>query len=194
MSEIAATIKYSCSWHDISAYLDGELSEGRAREIELHFSQCSICLAELLEQKRLLCALDIAISSRPELELPKDFAKKIAVEAESGLNGLRHRRERRTAIILSLSLAATAALCLLVSGQTDEAWSAVKSFGGVITAFFGFLATATYDIAVGVVVVARAVGRLAFFNSEFSTFGLLLAFLTMLAALGFLLAKFRRVS
>src|ERR1044072_9825727 len=100
---------------EIAAYLDGELS-GLARiEFEQHLKECSACKAQLCEQRRLLCALDLALSDDPALRLPVNFSQVVAAHAQADMSGLRHRSEHRRALRLCAALLA-ASLVLLIGG------------------------------------------------------------------------------
>ncbi|MBV9211845.1 MAG: zf-HC2 domain-containing protein, partial [Acidobacteria bacterium] len=88
-----------CRSEEIAAYLDGEL-DARAVEIfEEHLKACRDCSQELQDQRRLLCALDFALSEHePALALPQNFAEVVATNAESDMSGVRLRSEHRRAL------------------------------------------------------------------------------------------------
>src|SRR5436189_3533035 len=102
------TQQRDCHSEHIAAYLDGELPDAPQLLFEAHIKECSDCSAELLEQRRLLCALDSALSRGPNLPLPKNFARIVAARAESDMSGVRERREHGRALRLCLMLASGA--------------------------------------------------------------------------------------
>ena len=65
--------------HDLSAYLDGELDAGRARQIDLHLAGCSGCSAELgrLERLRDLVVLADPASAAPAVNLEARVMRRI---------------------------------------------------------------------------------------------------------------------
>ena len=80
----------------------GTLTEGKI-VLEKHLAHCKSCLNELNLQKKMLSALDFAFSegnNQAEIELPANFAKVVAVTAESGVSGLRRPEERSRAFFL----------------------------------------------------------------------------------------------
>src|SRR6267142_439926 len=95
-----------CQIEQIAAYLDGELDDALGSRFEAHIRECSTCGAELIEQRRLLCALDSVLSRGSELPLPTNFARIVAARAESDMSGVRERCEHGRALRLCLILAA----------------------------------------------------------------------------------------
>mgnify|MGYP001607530754 FL=1 len=89
-----------CPLEEISLYLDGELSSKDEMLLELHLVNCSVCREELNSQKKMLSALSFAFAKPHEIELPKDFTKVVVTKAESGVKGLRCRKERLQALFL----------------------------------------------------------------------------------------------
>ncbi|MBK7707333.1 MAG: zf-HC2 domain-containing protein [Acidobacteria bacterium] len=153
----------SCPRKQIAAYLDGELGAGEEFDLELHFAECPNCRAELNEQKRLLFALDGVLDERPEIELPENFAKVVATNAECRVEGLRCPIERGRALFV----------CLLLGGLVLFGLGAdsVSSFGFVgsvadrtlaVAAFFGHL---LMDLAVAVSVIVRSMFPQVVFKS-----------------------------
>ena len=92
-----------CTADDFGAYLDGELAAERRREVELHLADCHECNDELNFQKRLLLALEAPLAD-VEIELPKDFTKRVVAHAETRVDGLRQPNERLNALFICVAL------------------------------------------------------------------------------------------
>ncbi len=129
-----------CPLEEIAAYLDGELSGGSLAEFEGHLKQCSMCRKALNEQKRFLSALSASLTVEGTAELPADLTKRLIVNAESSVVGLRHQNERFTAIFISVTL-----FLFILFALGNEALSSVgfaSSLGEkaiAVTLFFGKL-------------------------------------------------------
>src|SRR5438445_209450 len=90
-----------CQGKQLAAYLDGELDDETGAQLESHLKECPLCKAELTEQRRLLCALDSALSRNSAVALPKDFVRVVAAHAESDMRGIREPREHRRAFLFA---------------------------------------------------------------------------------------------
>src|SRR5882762_7465815 len=112
------TDKRDCQIEHIAAYLDDELDDAARLPFEAHLKHCSRCSAELLEQRRLLCALDSVLSRSSDLRLPTNFAQIVAAHAESDMSGVRERREHGRALRLCLMLAAASLALMGVAART----------------------------------------------------------------------------
>jgi anti-sigma factor RsiW len=132
MSESTAKCQGQCPRADIQAFLDGELPSGAELELEHHLTECARCRSELNEQKLLLFAIDEAFDEHHGIDVPENFAKVVAVNAESSVRGLRCPVERGRALMVCAALA-----LLLFFGLGADA---VSAFGVVSTAADGLLA------------------------------------------------------
>jgi hypothetical protein len=133
---------------DIASYIDGELSGDRELSLEMHLAECADCGDELNLQKQLLLGLDQGLRNGFDIDLPPDFAKIVAANAESTVAGLRRPRERFNALFICGALGLFVLLSFGVGAGTSlffEQASAVVSFVGH---FF-------YDLFVGIVVILR---------------------------------------
>ena len=92
-----ATETNQCLAEDVAAYLDGELEAAARDSFELHAGDCENCAAELLRQRQLVCTLDAAFLGH-DMELPPNFARVVAVHAETDMRGMRDGAERRQAL------------------------------------------------------------------------------------------------
>ena len=179
-----------CPRFEIAAYIDGELAPDEELALEAHVAICKECLAELNLQKQLLCALDISLEKQPEIELPENFAKVIAVRAESGVSGLRSKEERFRALFLSVALL----LIVLVGLGADggHVFASIRKIGEQAFIILGFIGHLIFNLAVGTTIILRTLGGQFVFNST-SAF-ILGAFLFVLAALVLsrLISRFNR--
>lgn len=148
-----------CPSADIAAYLDGELPYDAETELEAHLSNCSLCTQELNHQKHFINALNGSLNDLPEI--PADFAKRIVVNAESGVSGLRQRRERLNAVFVCVGLFFFVLFTLGASAPGTIAAS--MDIVGRLAAVFAFASHLVYDVAIGAVVVMRSLaGQPAF--------------------------------
>ncbi len=174
---------FACPSDEIASYIDGELDSKRELELDVHFSQCSICAGELNQQKLFLRELDSTLKHEGELALPANFAKTVVANAESTVSGLRRPKERFNAIFI------VAGLCLFVlfalgtdaarfldgvSVLFDQILAVVGFFGRLVySAFIGiaiilrsFAAQVRYDLVVLVVLTATMAVPLAFISRK----------------------------
>lgn len=181
-----------CRSEEIVAYLDGEMDASALALLERHFEGCSRCVAELEAQRRLLRALDFALTSEPGVEMPKNFAQVVAARAQSDMSGVRAPLERRRALRLCAALAVVA-FALLGGGALGESVlapvRAVWKFG---VAIFSFLVNALYDAGAGLTVISRGIGGHLLFESRGLGLLLLLFLALALIMLMRLIARYHR--
>ena len=180
----ASVSKVSCQSDQIAAYIDGELESDELQQFEAHLSECAQCRAQLTEQRQLLCVLDATMMRNSEFSLPRNFARTVAVRAESDMRGMRDRAEtwRALRICLLLTLAAFGMLGATTSGVVfGFARGMVRSVASVLDLAWSTL----YDAIAGVVVISRVVGKGLVSGSHLAAFiGLIL-----LALAGVLLSR-----
>lgn len=169
----------SCPRAEIAAYLDCELAPREELMLEGHLTTCEICRTELNAQKKLLSALDFALEEeKAEIEIPKDFAKVVAVRAESNVSGLRDRDERSRAIFLSASL-----IFLVVAGlggaETEKVLAASGAIFEQVVAIVTFAGHMTFDFALGVVIIVRSLSNMSAVN-EILAFAIIAGILIVL--------------
>ncbi len=144
----------TCAVEDIAAYIDGELDAVREIEIEAHFAVCAHCTAELNLQKQFLCKVSSGLRREGDIDLPADFAKTIAVNAESSVSGLRGAHERFNAVFICAALALFA---LFTIGS--DAGSLLSPAYGVleqVAAVGSLFGQIVYSFFVGVAIVLRS--------------------------------------
>jgi hypothetical protein len=144
-----------CRSGDISAYLDGELPPDGEVAFEFHVAGCIDCRGELNLQKNLLRELDVCLDTG-ELELPKNFAKTVIVNAESNVSGLRRPNERFNAIFISAGLFLFALFTL--GADASDSFMVVNSIADKVVAVVGSVGHFVYDISLGTAIISRSLG------------------------------------
>jgi hypothetical protein len=146
------TTAIDCPSIEIAAYIDGELTPDAELELESHLAHCRTCSDELNLQKQFVNALNGSLKRAPEL--PKDFAKRIVANAESGVSGLRRGKERVNAMFVCAALFFFVMFTLGASAP-----GAFSSFFGTLSgvyAVFSFVFHLIFDISEGIVILLRA--------------------------------------
>lgn len=157
-----------CQSEEVAAYLDGEMNAQTAALFEEHLAVCARCAGLLQEQRRLLCALDFALGDRggQDIQLPTNFSRVVATQAQSDLRGLRtERAERRCALRLCLALACASFLLLGSAALSESVFKPVALLFRHAGTVLGFVARALYDVGAGVAVLLRSFGGHAIFES-----------------------------
>lgn len=165
MNEQSVKIEQTCPREEIGLYLDGELSADDELVFEKHLAVCPICLDELNTQKEMFSALDFAFESKSEIELPKDFTKVIVTKAESGVNGLRSKKERSNALFLCSGLFLL--IMLGLGAESERAFGTVSALGRQFVAVISFTFHLILDITTGAVVVLRSLSQHLVSNQMF---------------------------
>ena len=167
MENIVCQNSATCEREKVIAYLDGELSASDELRFETHLTGCSVCVAELNEQKRLLSVLESAFagnsvfSDAPEIELPKDFAKKIATRAESDFQGLRRPHDRLFAVLLTFGLFGLGLAVGIFLKRSEIFGLLFDQTTRIILAIGGFLVNFAYDASLSFAVIFRTVSQSA---------------------------------
>lgn len=177
MSESVVKSYPSCPRQDIPVYLDGELSTSEELLFEEHINDCTACLDELNNQKRLFSSLNLAFDNGSDLEMPVDFAKVVAVRAESNVGGLRKPGERKTALIVAGLLLFFALIAL--GGNFETGFGFMNALSEKALAMAGFAGHTIYDLATGAAVISRTLTRQVLIDFYIPAFGGL-AILTVL--------------
>ena len=180
-----------CETEKIAAFIDGDLEPGVVAELEEHIKQCSRCTSELQAQRLFMCELDSALASRFELAVPANFARVVAVHAESDMRGVRdakeHTRALRFCIILGL-----AAFALLGVTSSKAVILSVGSFAGKVFGVLGFFGRTAFDAAAGFTVISRVVSRGLVPDSRLASLAGLLLVILAIAVLSRLIARYHR--
>ncbi len=184
------TTEKECPRTQLAAYIDGELLPREELELEMHLAICKNCVAELNEQKKLLCVLDFALENEREIELPANFTKIIVANAESNVSGLRSPSERFKALFVCSVLFLLVLLGL--GGKIETVLNTYIKFTDQIFAVFGFVFHLTYDVSIGMAVILRSLGS-GFVNNSAVAFAFFAAFLLVsLFALSRIFVRYNR--
>jgi anti-sigma factor RsiW len=143
---------------DVAAYLDGELDDGAAARFEQHTKICAPCATALNEQRRLLCVLDAAFGdAQRQLQLPANFTEVVKARAQSDMRSVRHRSERKCAVLVSAGLGALS-FALLGWQAWDELLAPLSAAAGIATTMFDMAANAVGEAASGVALALGVLG------------------------------------
>ncbi len=155
----------TCPLEELSVYLDGELSAPEELILEKHLSICTICTAQLNQHKKMLSAMNFVFEAKDGIELPKNFAKVVVIQAESTVSGLRSKKERFRALSLC------AALFLLISiglaAESDQVFYGVADFTGQVIAVMAIILHAITNFAIGLAIVLRCLSQKVILNTGF---------------------------
>jgi anti-sigma factor RsiW len=186
-----STNAYICETENIAAYIDGELEPSRRAALEEHLKQCADCAADLQAQRVFMCELDSALTSPFELAVPPNFAKVVAVRAESDMRGVRdaseHKRALRFCIVLGL-----AAFALLGVAASKAVLLNVRGMAGKVVGVLGFFAKTTADAASGLTVMSRVAGQGLVIDSRLVGIAGLFVVVLAIAVLSFLISRYHR--
>ena len=180
-----------CETEKIAAFIDGDLEPDVVAELEEHIKQCSRCTSELQAQRLFMCELDSALASRFELAVPANFARVVAVHAESDMRGVRDAKEHTKALRFCIILG-LAAFALLGVASSKAVILSVRSFAGKVFGVLGFFARTTLDAAAGLTVISRVVSRGLIPDSRLAGLAGLLLVILAIAVLSLLISRYHR--
>ena len=190
---MASASKLNCQSDQIAAYLDGELDECVRLLLEGHIKECSRCRADLVEQQRLLCALDSAFLDEANLPLPRNFAKAVAAHAESDMSGMRNRREYGSALVVCAGLA-IAAFGSLGAATSSVVFGVARRIVYQVAGVFGLAWAALYDALSGLAVISRVASRGWIPDSQLAGFLALVLLALAVLLLSRLISSYHRAS
>lgn len=185
-----STNKSECPRREIAVYIDGELNQRDESNLERHLANCSACLSELNEQKKLICFLDGALLEKNEIEVPANFTKIVVANAQGKVSGLRHPAETFRALLICAGL-----FLVVLLGLGNETQAVVKTFinfSEQILAVSGFVWHFAYDFSLGIAIIVRSLSSQFLFNSSVSFVFLSILFVISLAVLSKLFFRFNR--
>lgn len=180
-----------CETEQIASYIEGDLEPGLRAALEEHIEACSACDAELQAQRLFMCELNSMLASPFELAVPENFARVVAVNAESDMRGLRDRAEHRKALRFCIILA-LAAFALLGAASSKGVIQNIRLVADKVFAVIGFFAKTIYDAAAGVTVIFRMIGRGLVFDSRLMSLAGLFLFALALGLLSLLISRYHR--
>ena len=143
----------ACPSDDISSYIDGELDIERELQLDAHFANCEVCSGELNRQKQFLCCLESSLKNESDLVLPANFTKRIVVNAETKVSGVRRPAEFFNSIFVCVAI-----LLFVLFASGPEAEKLLK--GGYIfldqaVAIGDVFVHFVYDLFLGVAIIIR---------------------------------------
>lgn len=153
-----ANTDHICEPENIAAYIEGDLDLSARTALEEHIKQCDRCVLELQEQRLFMCELDSAFRSPFDLAVPTNFARVVAVHAESDMRGVRKSAEHKRALQFCLVLGLAAFILLGAAASKAEvagAASALSKAAGVL----GLMARSIYEAAAGLASIARILSQ-----------------------------------
>jgi anti-sigma factor RsiW len=154
-----ATVEKICEQNLIGAYVDGELNADLTVLLEDHLESCADCRFELRAHRLFVCELDAALTDGGgEVPVPRDFSRIIATRATTDMRGVRTRSENRKAFTICVILA-LGGFALLGATALNSVFMIAAKFVATAFGVVGFVATAVYDTAAGLVVIFRVVSR-----------------------------------
>ncbi len=152
------TVEKICERNLIGAYVDGELDAGLTLLLEDHLESCADCRFELRAHRLFVCELDAALTGDDEVPVPRDFSRIIATRATTDMRGVRTRSENRKALTICVILA-LGGFALLGATALNSVFMLAAKFVATVLGVVGFVGTAVYDTAAGLVVIFRVVSR-----------------------------------
>ncbi|MGI8811248.1 MAG: anti-sigma factor family protein [Pyrinomonadaceae bacterium] len=176
-----------CPSHEISAYIDGELSPAEERHLESHMARCSNCTVELNSQKQFLFVLDFSLENTDVIVLPENFTRSVVAHAESRVGGLRRRAERRKAVLVCAALLLISLVAL--GSDFPTVFAAVGIILDKVMAIAAFAGHSFLDVSLAAVFVLRTFTSAFIFGSTFSVGLLVIAFAAALFGFSRLLGR-----
>lgn len=179
----------TCKRERIAAFIDGELDAAACSALEAHLFECAACASELRQQQLFMCELDAALTNTAELEVPANFARTIAVRAESDMSGVRDRSEHKRALLYSMALG-FAAFVFLGVGASGAMLLRVQAIFQKTLGVLELIGKTAYDAAAGFTVIMRVLGGGLHADSRLIT---LVFFIFVLGLLSLLIARYHRM-
>jgi len=158
---VNSTVPEPCSRADAVAYLDGELDAVAAGEFERHVVSCHVCAGTLAEQRRLLCALDVAFSEQPqrgEFALPENFAQVVTARAQTDMCSLLRRPSEKRRALSLIILLAVASFALLGASNFGAALAPARSAWNALTTALNVATHTIIETLTGLALILRALG------------------------------------
>ncbi len=140
-----------CGPEAVIAYLEGSLEPEAALAFESHLELCPGCRECVNREKVFSGLLDTSLVNDTEVPLPEDFAKRVAVTAESTVVGTADRSNALRAAVIVLGLLFMAAAAAGGNGLSIAS-VALEKLGAVALAAIHLF----YSIGVSVAVLVRS--------------------------------------
>lgn len=143
-----------CGPESVYAYLDGLLSPEALTVFEVHLETCAECRETVNSEKVFAGMLDHSLVSEASVQLPEDFAKRVAVTAESTVVGTGDRSNTLRAVAIVSGL-----LCVTVAAVVAAGGQGIP-FVGIAIETIGVIALAAvhlvFSVGVSVAVIIRS--------------------------------------
>lgn len=186
-----STGNYICETEKIFAFIDGDLEATASQELEEHITHCDRCASELQAQRLFMCELDSAFANPFELSVPTNFARVVAVRAESDMSGVRERAEHKKALRFCVILGLTA-FALLGVTSSKAVLLGVQSGAGKVVGILELLGKTAYDAAVGLTVISRVLSSGLIAESRLGSFTTLFLVALAVVLLSLLISRYHR--
>jgi anti-sigma factor RsiW len=181
----------TCETEKIAAFIEGDLDPTEHAVLETHIQGCSNCAAELHAQRVFMCELNSALSGAHELPVPDDFARVVAVHAESDMRGVRDRKEHTRALKFSIVLG-LAAFALLGVATSKAVLFNAQTLASKTLGVLGFFGKALYDAASGATVISRVLSGGLIADSRLAGLIALAVVVLAVGVLSLLISRYHR--
>lgn len=143
-----------CGPESVYAYLDGLLSPEVLTAFEAHLDTCAECREMVNSEKVFAGMLDNSLVSEASVQLPEDFARRVAVTAESTVVGTGDRSNTLRAVAIIAGLLGIAVVALLAAGGQGIpiVGIAIEKIGVIALAAVHLV----YSVGVSVAVIIRS--------------------------------------
>lgn len=180
-----------CETEKIAAFIDGDLDPAEHAAFEEHISNCSSCTEELQAQRLFMCELDSALAGAAELAVPANFARVVAVHAESDMRGVRDRKEHTRALQFCIILG-LAAFALLGVTSSKAVIVSVQALASKTVGIFGLFGKAVYNAVSGFTVVSRVLSGGLIADSRVAGLTALVVVALAVGLLSLLISRYHR--
>jgi len=183
--------EYKCDEEKIASFIEGDLEPAERNLLDQHVAECRVCAAELKSQQSFMCELESALANASDLSVPPDFAKVVAVRAESDMRGLRNSSEHKKALRLCVILA-LAAFALLGAASSKAVLLNAQSVLSKVFAVIALVGKAAYDFVAGFAVIVRVLSGGLIEDASFAGWTALLLVAFAIALLTLLISRYHR--
>ena len=183
--------EYKCDEEKIASFIEGDLEPAERNLLEQHVTECHVCAVELTSQQSFMCELESALANASDLSVPPDFAKVVAVRAESDMRGLRNSSEHKKALRLCVILA-LAAFALLGAASSKAVLLNAQSVLSKVFAVIALVGKAAYDFVAGFAVIVRVLSGGLIEDASFAGWTALLLVAFAIALLTLLISRYHR--
>jgi anti-sigma factor RsiW len=180
-----------CETEKIAAFIDGDLEPSVVAELEEHIKQCSCCTSELQAQRQFMCELDSVLAGSHDLAVPANFARVVAVRAESDMRGVRDRKEHTRALQFCIILGLAAFALLGVTSSKTVILSA-QTLANKTVGILGLFGEAIYNAAAGFTIISRVLSGGLIADSRLAGLTALIVVALAIGLLSLLISRYHR--